>query len=260
MQKTILALSLLMGISSASSVFAALPQTVRIGTDPTYAPFSSKDAKGELIGFDIDLGNELCSRIKVKCSWVASDFDSLIPSLKAKKIDAIISSLSITEKRQQEIAFSDKLYAADSRLIAAKGSTIQPTLESLKGKHVGVLQGSTQETYGNERWRSHGVDVVAYQNQDLIYSDLAAGRIDAAFQDEVAASEGFLKQPAGKAFAFAGPSVKDKQLFGDGTGIGMRKSDVELKAAFDKAFVEMRKDGTYDKLAKKYFDFNVYGD
>ena len=164
-------------------------------------------------------------------------------------------ALSITEKRQQEIAFSDKLYAADSRLIAAKGSPIQPTLEALKGKHVGVLQGSTQEAYANDRWRSQGVDVVAYQNQDLIYSDLSAGRLDAALQDEVAASEGFLKQPAGKDFAFAGPSVKDKKYFGDGTGIGLRKDDAELKAAFDKALGEMRKDGTYDKMAKKYFDF-----
>ncbi|MCP6277179.1 lysine/arginine/ornithine ABC transporter substrate-binding protein ArgT [Klebsiella pneumoniae] len=257
MKKTILALSLLVGMSSTASVFAALPQSIRIGTDATYAPFSSKDAKGDFVGFDIDLGNELCSRIKVKCTWGGSDFDSLIPSLKAKKIDAIISSLSITEKRQQEIAFSDKLYAADSRLIAAKGS---PTLEALKGKHVGVLQGSTQEAYANDRWRSQGVDVVAYQNQDLIYSDLAAGRLDAALQDEVAASEGFLKQPAGKDFAFAGPSVKDKKYFGDGTGIGLRKDDAELKAAFDKALGEMRKDGTYDKMAKKYFDFNVYGD
>lgn len=132
MKKTILALSLLVGMSSTASVFAALPQSIRIGTDATYAPFSSKDAKGDFVGFDIDLGNELCSRIKVKCTWVGSDFDSLIPSLKAKKIDAIISSLSITEKRQQEIAFSDKLYAADSRLIAAKGSPIQPTLEARK--------------------------------------------------------------------------------------------------------------------------------
>ncbi len=123
-----------------------------------------------------------------------------------------------------------------------------------------MLQGSTQEAYANDRWRSRGVDVVAYQNRDLIYSDLAAGRLDAALQDEVAASEGFLKQPAGKDFAFAGPSVKDKKYFGDGTGIGLRKDDAELKAAFDKALGEMRKDGTYDKMAKKYFDFNVYGD
>jgi lysine/arginine/ornithine transport system substrate-binding protein len=258
MKKQVLALSLLLGLSS--TVYAALPQTVRIGTDATYAPFSSKDAKGDFVGFDIDLGNELCKRINTKCTWVGSDFDSLIPSLKAKKIDAIISSLSITEKRQQEIAFSDKLYAADSRLIASKGSPIKPTLDSLKGKHVGVLQGSTQEAYANAEWRPKGIDVVAYANQDLIYSDLSAGRLDAAFQDEVAASEGFLKQPAGKDFAFAGPSVKDKKYFGDGTGIGLRKDDTELKAAFDKALAEMRKDGTYDKFAKKYFDFNVYGE
>ncbi|CBA32484.1 lysine/arginine/ornithine ABC transporter substrate-binding protein ArgT [Cronobacter turicensis] len=260
MKKKVLAFSLLLGLSTSASVFAALPQTVRIGTDATYAPFSSKDAKGDFVGFDIDLGNEMCKRIQVKCTWVGSDFDSLIPSLKAKKIDAIISSLSITEKRQKEIAFSDKLYAADSRLIAAKGATIQPTIESLKGKHVGVLQGSTQEAYANEKWRGKGVDVVAYQNQDLIYSDLSAGRLDAALQDEVAASEGFLKQPAGKEYAFAGPSVKDKNYFGDGTGVGLRKDDAELKAAFDKALGEIRKDGTYDKMAKKYFDFNVYGD
>ncbi len=260
MKKKVLAFSLLLGLSTSASVFAALPQTVRIGTDATYAPFSSKDAKGDFVGFDIDLGNEMCKRMQVKCTWVGSDFDSLIPSLKAKKIDAIISSLSITEKRQKEIAFSDKLYAADSRLIAAKGATIQPAIESLKGKHVGVLQGSTQEAYANEKWRGKGVDVVAYQNQDLIYSDLSAGRLDAALQDEVAASEGFLKQPAGKEYAFAGPSVKDKNYFGDGTGVGLRKDDAELKAAFDKALGEIRKDGTYDKMAKKYFDFNVYGD
>ncbi len=71
MKKTILALSLLVGMSSTASVFAALPQSIRIGTDATYAPFSSKDAKGDFVGFDIDLGNELCSRIKVKCTGSA---------------------------------------------------------------------------------------------------------------------------------------------------------------------------------------------
>ena len=74
--------------------------------------------------------------------------------------------------------------------------------------------------------------MVAYANQDLVYSDLAAGRLGCCLQDEVAASEGFLKQPAGKDFAFAGPSVKDKKYFGDGTGVGLRKDDAELTAAF----------------------------
>ena len=77
-----------------------------------------------------------------------------------------MSSLSITEKRQQEIAFTDKLYAADSRLVVAKSSDIQPTLESLKGKRVGVLQGTT-ETYGNEHWAPKGIEIVSYQGRKI---------------------------------------------------------------------------------------------
>ncbi|MBA0217385.1 transporter substrate-binding domain-containing protein [Pectobacterium brasiliense] len=246
-------------ILAAGSAMAEIPKNIKIGTDPTYAPFESKNASSELVGFDIDLAKELCKRIQTHCTFVESDFDALIPSLKAKKIDAIISSLSITEKRQQEIAFTEKLYAANSRLIAKKGTSIEPTLASLGGKRVGVLQASTQEAFANANWQPKGVDVVAYQNQDLIYADLAAGRIDAAFQDEVAASEGFLKLDAGKGYEFAGPAVKDDKFFGVGTGMGLRKADTELKAALDKAFDEMRKDGTYDTFAKKYFDFDVYG-
>ncbi|AFJ46340.1 histidine ABC transporter substrate-binding protein HisJ [Shimwellia blattae] len=260
MKKQILAVTLALAFSSVTTAFAAIPETLRIGTDPTYAPFESKNAKGELIGFDIDLAKELCQRINTKCTFVENPLDALIPSLKAKKIDAIMSSLSITEKRQQEIAFTDKLYAADSRLVVKKGSPVQPTIAALKGKRVGVLQGTTQETYGNEHWAPRGVEIVSYQGQENIYSDLVAGRIDAAFQDEVAASEGFLKQPVGKDYQFGGPSIKDEKLFGVGTGMGVRKDDTELRAALNHAFAEMRKDGTYDKLAKKYFDFNVYGE
>ncbi|PKH24433.1 histidine ABC transporter substrate-binding protein HisJ [Enterobacterales bacterium CwR94] len=259
MKKQVLALSLALALSGISGAFAALPSTIKIGTDPTYPPFESKNAQGQLVGFDIDLANEICKRLEKTCNYVESDFDALIPSLKAKKIDVIISSLSITEKRQQEIAFSEKLYAANARLVAPKGSKIEPTPDALKGKNIGVLQGTTQETYGNEKWRKDGVTITPYANQDLVYQDLAAGRIDAAFQDEVQASEGFLKSPMGKDYAFAGPAVKDDSIFGVGTGMGLRKDDAELKAAIDKVFNEMRDDGTYDKIAKKYFDFDVYG-
>lgn len=136
MKKLALSLSLVLAFSSATAAFAAIPQNIRIGTDPTYAPFESKNSQGELVGFDIDLAKELCKRINTQCTFVENPLDALIPSLKAKKIDAIMSSLSITEKRQQEIAFTDKLYAADSRLVVAKNSDIQPTVESLKGKRV----------------------------------------------------------------------------------------------------------------------------
>jgi len=259
MNKLMKVLPLVLALTAANSAFAALPKSIKIGTDPSYAPFEMKNAKGEIVGFDIDLAKDLCKRIHVQCSFVESDFDALIPSLKAKKVDAIISSVSITEKRQQEILFTDKLYAANSRLIAPAGSKILPTLDALRGKRVGVLQGTTQEAYANEYWQPKGIEVVPYQTQDQAYADLANGRIDAAFQDEVAGSEGFLKQPAGKGYVFAGESVKNDKYFGVGTGMGLRKDETELKAALDKAFAEMRKDGSFDKYAKKYFDFDIYG-
>ena len=79
-----LSLSLVLAFSSATAAFAAIPQKIRIGTDPTYAPFESKNSKGELVGFDIDLANELCKRIKAQCTYVENPLDALIPSLKAK--------------------------------------------------------------------------------------------------------------------------------------------------------------------------------
>ena len=97
MKKLVLSLSLVLAFSSATAAFAAIPQNIRIGTDPTYAPFESKNSQGELVGFDIDLAKELCKRINTQCTFVENPLDALIPSLKAKKIDAIMSSLSITK-------------------------------------------------------------------------------------------------------------------------------------------------------------------
>jgi lysine-arginine-ornithine-binding protein len=245
---------------AVSHVSAAEIKDIRFGVEPGYAPFEVKTADGSLTGFDVDLGNEMCKRLKAKCEWVESDFDGLIPSLKAKKIDAILSSMSITEQRKKEIDFTNKLYGTPARLVSAKGSAIKPTVEALQGKRVGVMQGTTAETYAKEKWQSQGVELVAYQNQDLVYADLVSGRVDTAFQDAVSASESFLDKPQGAEFAFAGVEVNDEKYFGVGAGIGIRKEDGALKDAFNKTLAEMRKDGTYDKLAKKYFKFNIYGE
>ncbi|WP_439332300.1 ABC transporter substrate-binding protein [Pantoea cypripedii] len=243
---------------SLSSQATELPTTLRIGTDPGYAPFESKAADGQVTGFDIDLMNALCKRMNTRCVVVESPFDALIPSLKARKIDAIMSSMSITPARLKEIDFTEKLYSAKARLIAARNSSILPTATALKNKSIGVLQGSIQETYAGKYWRPYGVNVVSYPSQDDIYADLIAGRLDAAFQDEVAGSFGFLKQPSGRDFAFAGPAVTDEQIFGVGVGMGLRKGDEALKQAINNAFNQLRQDGTWQKLNARYFPFDIY--
>ncbi|CAH2899547.1 MAG: ABC transporter, substrate-binding protein (cluster 3, basic aa/glutamine/opines) [uncultured Paraburkholderia sp.] len=216
----------------ATGAMAKEWKTVRIGVDASYPPFESKAASGQVVGFDVDLTKALCARMNVKCVWVEQDFDGIIPALKGKKFDAIVSSLTVT----------DKLFDAPARMIARAGSPLLPTADSLKGKRVGVEQGTTQEAYAKAYWEPKGVTVVPYQNQDQVYADLTSGRLDAALQDEIQ----------------AGPEVKDPKTIGEGTAIGLRKDDAELKAMFNKALAQVHQDGTFRKLEKQYFDFEIY--
>jgi len=233
--------------------------TIRFGVDASYPPFESKDASGKVVGFDVDLGNEICARLKAKCVWIENDFDGMIPALKAKKFDGVLSSMSMTPARAEQIAFSDKLFNTPTRLVAKKGTNLQPTAESLKGKSVGVEQGTIQETYAKAYWAPKGVQVVPYQNQDGVYQDLMSGRLDAALQDAVQADIGFMKTPRGANFEFAGKDIDDPKTLGNGAGIGLRKDDADLKAKIDHAIADIIKDGTYKKIEKKYFAFDVYG-
>jgi lysine/arginine/ornithine transport system substrate-binding protein len=253
-KKLLAALSVALLAVSAGAAHAKDWSTVRFGVDASYAPFESKAPDGKLVGFDIDLGNEICKRLNAKCEWVEQDFDGMIPALKAKKFDGVLSSMTITPQRSEQIAFSAKLFNTPTRLVAKKGTNLQPTADSLKGKSVGVEQGTIQETYAKENWAPKGVNVVPYQNQDQVYADLLSGRLDAALQDEVQADLGFLKTPRGAGFQFAG-----KEIPTGAAAIGLRKEDADLKTKIDKAIADMIKDGTYKKIEAKYFDFDVYG-
>lgn len=251
--------SIAMLLTCAWTIQAKVPESIKIGSDTSYAPFDFIDKNGETSGFNIEITKALCEKAKIKCEFQTTDFDALIPSLLSRKIDMISSSLMMTEKRKKQIAFSDEIFITNSRLIAKKGSDLLPTIESLKGKRVGVEQGTSQEHFANDKWRPNGVVIVPYQNQLQVFSDLAAGRLDAALQDEVTGSYAFLKQPLGKDFAFAGDVLSDKGYFDVGVGLGFRKKDDELREAFNQALVEILNDGTYKKINDKYFDFSVYG-
>ncbi|MFT4063918.1 ABC transporter substrate-binding protein [Paraburkholderia sp.] len=256
MKKLVLSVALAL---AASGAFAKEWSTIRFGVDASYAPFESKAPDGKLVGFDVDLGNEICRRLNAKCVWVEQNFDSMIPGLKAKKFDGALSSMSMTPQRAAQIAFSSKLFNTPTRLVAKQGSGILPTADSLKGKTIGVEQGTIQETYAKTYWEPKGTKVVPYQDQDQVYADLISGRLDGALQDAVQAEQGFLKTPRGAGFAFVGKDIVDANILGNGAGIGMRKEDADLKAKVDKAIADMIRDGTYRKIEQKYFDFDVYG-
>ena len=248
-----LALSLASGAAEAKEW-----KKIRFGVEGAYPPFSEVTPDGKLKGFDIDIANALCQKMQVECALVQQDWDGLIPGLLARKYDAIIASMSITEERKKTVDFTNKYYQTPARFVARKGAGIEISKEGLKGKTVGVQRATIHDSFLTDNYGDI-VEIKRYGTQDEANLDLVAGRVDLLLADSAALSLGLLKTDKGADFEFVGPTFSDKRWFGEGAGIALRKEDTDLKALLNKAIDDIRADGTYDQIAKKYFDFDVYG-
>jgi arginine/ornithine transport system substrate-binding protein len=243
--------------AAAPAPAAELPE-LKVAIDPTYEPFTFKTPDGKPTGFDVDIAEAICNEIKRKCTYVEQVWDSMIPGLQAKKYDVIVSSMTITDERLQVVDFSDKYYFTPSRIVVKK-ETPYTDNASLKGKKIGVLKGSTQEKYALGELKTVGATVVPYEAQDQVYLDIKSGRLDGTVADQVEVNGGFLSKPEGAGYGFVGPVLDDPKYFGTGVGVAMRKGETELKTAVNNAIKTIRSNGVYDTVAKKYFDFDVYG-
>ncbi len=259
MKKFLRYITLITLVMTTGSAWAGDWQKVRIGVEGAYPPFSYVEPNGELAGFDIDIAKALGEAMGAEVTLVAQDWDGIIPALLAKKYDAIIASMSVTEERKKKVAFSNKYYQTPAKFIGKKGSMPTFSKEAVKGKNIGVQRATIHDRYLTDNYGSD-VDIKRYGTQDEAYLDLAAGRVDMLLADSVALSDGFLKKPEGADYEFIGPDLTDPQWFGDGAGIAIRKEDTDLVEKFNMAIDKIRSDGTYKKIQDKYFDFNVYGE
>ena len=246
------ALGLSAGVADAGEM-----RKVLIGTEGAYPPFNSIDSNGKLVGFDIDIANALCEAAKFECEFVVQDWDGIIPGLIAKKYDAIIASMSITEERKQKVDFTDKYYNTPAKFVAKKGAGLDISPDGLKGKSVGVQRATIHENFLRDNFP--GIDIKTYATQDEANADLVSGRVDLVMADSVALLEGFVNTDQGEGFEFVGPDYSEPKWHGDGAGIAIRKGEEELVVAFNKAIKEIRENGTYAKINAKYFDFDVFG-
>ncbi len=259
MKKFLIAVAVVALIVAAGSVQAKDWKKVRIGVEGAYPPFSYTTADGKLAGFDIDIAEALCKAMGVEYKLVPQDWDGIIPALLARKYDAIIASMSITEERKKKVAFTNKYYQTPAKFVTKKGSVKEFSPAVLKGKTVGVQRATTHDNYLTDNY-GKDVKIKRYATQDEAYLDLTAGRVDFLLADSVAISDGFLKKPEGKDYEFVGPDLTDPKWFGNGAGIAIRKRDKDLVEMFNKAIEQIRADGTYKTIQDKYFNFNVYGD
>lgn len=252
-------------------------ETVKIATEGAYAPWNFSTPQGKLDGFEVELANELCRRMNVKCEIVAQDWDGIIPALQAGKYDAIMAGMNITPKREEVIQFS-RTYAAgphgwgtmkDSPLAKLEGTgqilhlekdaeaskkMIEAWKPVLKGKTIGV-QGSTTNSAFLEKYLKDVIEIREYKTTEQHDLDLAAGRIDGIFaaHSSIAAT---MEKPEFKNMQIVGAGLGGEVL-GVGVAVGMRKADTELKKMFDDAINAAIKDGTIEKLTSKWFKIKM---
>ncbi|WP_339100707.1 ABC transporter substrate-binding protein [Pseudomonas atacamensis] len=230
----------------------AMAETLKMGIEAAYPPFNNKDASGQVVGFDKEIGDALCAKMKAECSVVTSDWDGIIPALNAKKFDFLISSLSITEERKAAVDFTDPYYSNKLQFIALKSVDFKTDKDSLKGKTIGTQRATLagtwlQDTYGDD------IKVNLYDTQENAYLDLTSGRVDAILADKYANYD-WLKTKAGQDYEFKGDPVVES----DKIGIAVRKGDNELRNKLNAALKEIVADGTYKKINDKYFPFSIY--
>ncbi len=258
-------------------------EKIKIGTEGAYPPWNSKDASGNLIGFEVELAQELCTLMKYECTIVEQDWDGMIPALVMRKFDAIMAGMSITAERQKTITFSQGYADEVASLAVMKGSNLEgmDTPEginlSLGGSDVkkalktltGALAGKTVCTQTgtiHQNFLESGdvgsVNVRTYKTQDEVNLDLTSGRCDVALAAAVAFTD--YADKSGEAVVLVGPTFSGG-AFGNGVGVGIRqasdsaigKRDAKILKDFNKAIDKARKKGIISKLAIKHFGFDA---
>jgi len=226
------------------NVYAA--EKIRFAVSATYPPFESLDHNNQIVGFDIDLAKALCTHMKAECSFTNNAFDSLIPSLKFRRYDAVISGMDITAERSKQVDFTQSYYANSAIVIAHKGEFSD--ISQLKGKRIGVENGTTHQKYLTEQHPE--IVAVAYDSYQNAILDLKNGRLNGVFGDSAVVSQ-WLK--ANTDLGTVGQHVTDASYFGSGLGIAVRKGNSALLKEFNSALAAVKADGSWQQINQKWF-------
>jgi arginine transport system substrate-binding protein len=225
--------------------------TIRFATEATYPPFEYFSAAGKMQGFDVDIVHALCHELGATCTIAHQPFDSLIPSLKLGKFDAIIGAIAITEARKKQVDFTSPYYFNSVSFVAAKNSSFNSAKQNIQGKIIGVQSGTTFEhylraTYGNS------IKINTYASEQDPLLDLKSGRIDAALGDTPLMQQ-WLQQSGNENYQLVGKPITLQKYFGNGNGIAVKKGNQKLLQVLNKALAKIKTNGAYNKIAIKYF-------
>jgi ABC-type amino acid transport substrate-binding protein len=226
---------------------------ISVATEAAYPPFNYLDRKGQPAGFEMELAQEACQRMKAECEYTAVKWDDLVPGLLDKKFDIIMSSLEVNSERRKRLGMSRRYYLSPGAFAAAKGQPFDGPPSLLRNKRIGVQKETTHADWVDKSFR-RSAQIKRYATLADALKALVADEVDAVFGDKVQLWL-WTQKPEGKCCELVGQDIKDTQTLGIGVAAGLRREDIKLREALNKAFAEMMSDGTYKKLNEKYFPF-----
>jgi cystine transport system substrate-binding protein len=223
--------------------------TLRVAVEGTYPPFNFKQAgSNELTGFDVDVAKLLAAKLGVKAEFVATEWSGILAGLAAGKYDVIVNQVGVTAERQKSFDFSDPYTISSPQLIVNRNDKrVFNQLEDLKGKKLGVGQGSN---YEQKAKAVSGVEVKSYPGAPEYLQDLAAGRIDAALNDSLMVS--YLLKTSNLPLKAGAPVGEVEKM-----AIPFQKGNPEFKAALNKALASAIADGSFKQVSVKWFGVDL---
>jgi cystine transport system substrate-binding protein len=223
--------------------------TLRVGAESTYPPFNFKEQKtGEQSGFDADVARLIAAKLGVKAEFINSEWSGILAGLASSKYDVIVNQVGITDERKKAFDFSEPYTISSPQLILKRDDKREfKSLQELKGKRLGVGQGSNYEKMAKD---VSGVEVKSYPGAPEYLQDLAAGRVDAALNDSLMVS--YLLKTSNLPLKAGAPLGKVEQM-----GIPIRKDNPQFKAAIDKAIADAKADGSLKQISMKWFGVDV---
>ena len=228
-------------------------EKLRIGTEGDYKPFNYVSPSGQIKGFDYDIGQAICAELKAECEWSTNEWSGIIPALQSSKFDVMIASMAINDERQKQVTFTNPYYFNAMHFIARKDLEIKEiSKESLKGKIIGTQSGSVAVETLREYLPDN--EVKLYPSLSEVFLDMENGRLDMVLESQMALSDWLARDSDGCCEFTGKPFILDSAK---GNAMAVRKDNVKLVERLNSSLETIMKNGTYDKIRKQYFDYDI---
>lgn len=219
----------------------------KVGTDAAYAPFESVDPSGKIVGFDMDVLTAAAEAGGFKVEFINTAWEGIIPSLTNNKNDIVISAMTITDKRKEEVDFSDPYFESTNYIVVPKDSAIA-SITDLKDKKISVQQSTTGDLALTDYLGQNYAGIKRFKGTPEAFMELKNGKVDAAVADSGVVME-YVKNNPDLNLKF----VKDEKFEKENYGIAVKKGNAELLAKINGGLAKIKENGEYDKIYEKWF-------